>query len=186
MWSDEMVIILRNLIADVSSTPTYDDSRLQQLLLIAGQFNQQDVTFKQAYAINVVDATLTPDPTDVTTRDDAFINLALLKAACIIDNNEARLAAKRAVLMRDNTFTVDNRSVAESILQIWQKGWCQHFVDARYEFLAGNIGSAGGAVIGPFRVYAGYYGGPWTPDGNYAGGSVFGVGSDVLNDGRYR
>ena len=193
-WPTEMTVILRHLINDLGtgSSPgeptvfTYDDTRLTALLLVAAQLTQQDVTFGQTYTINISELLLSPDPTLPPTRDDAFINLSILKAACIIDNSEARYAAKRAVLMRDNNFTVDNRGAAEAVLQIWQKGWCEHYANARYEFMAGNVGSAGGAIIGPFRVYAGYYGGPWTPDGNYAGSILYGNGMDTLNDGRYR
>lgn len=196
-WNAEMLIILRHMISDLGIPPTYADTRLTQLIAVSAQFVQQEVgSFQQNYSIDVVNSIITPDPTvtevGVSIRDDAFINLVLLKSACITDNSAARLAAQRAVSLRDADKQIDLRNVSAAMLTIWQKGWCQNYEDTRYAYLAGDVGAAGTAIIGPFRDYAaagGYGGGPWTPDGGYAygGSAIYGSRYTGLpNDGRFR
>ena len=184
--------------AGTSATPltyAYSDDRLKELLLSSAQLMQGEITFSQVYTINILGGVLSPDPT-LGIRDDAFINLVMLKAACIIDNCEARYASKRAVYMRDGSNYVDMRGQSQSALALWKKGWCQNYSDARFEFMAGNTASAGMGIIGPFRIAANadVYGAQgWTPDGYGvpgAGGSYPGYASrqsDALgNDGRFR
>jgi hypothetical protein len=192
-WNQEMLIILRHMISDLATPPTYSDSRLIQLLAVAAQFVQEEVgQFQQSYSIDVVNSTITPDPTltqdGVSVRDDSFMNLTMIKAACIIDGAAARLAAQRSVIMRDADKQIDLHFVSPAVLQVWQKGWCKNYEDTRFEYVAGNSGAAGTAIIGPFRAYAAA-GGPWTPDGGdvYGGSAIYGGRrSGLPNDGRFR
>jgi hypothetical protein len=198
MWNIEMVRLLRNLVADWGTgSPageptvyTYSDNRLQEIILLSAQLVQQEVPFTDYYTSDISSMTLDPDPTLDEIRDDGFINLTLLKAACIVDNAAARLAASRGVVMRDAGKEIDLRTVSQSMLVIWQKGWCQNYQDARLEFLYTDASSAGAAIIGPFREYLNTPAGPWNPDGYDIapiGTAVYGgYQSNMLNDGRYR
>jgi hypothetical protein len=190
-WQTETTMTLRYMVADTAIPATYTDISLQELFLIGAHFVQTEITFPTPYKINVAKLLISPDPTLDISRDDPFIDLAILKAACIIDNNEARLAAKRAVIMRDAQKTIDMRQVSLSKIEIWKNGWCNEYETARFQYALGNV-SAGAAVLGPFRLEMNWMTGPWTPNGYgvpYGGGmySYSNRGGDGLaRDGRYR
>jgi hypothetical protein len=170
MWQVEMVILLRHMIGDINEPYVYTDNRLQELILVSSQFVNTEVGgFQQKYQVNVQQLLLKPDPTMSDTRNDSFINLSVLKSACIIDNCVARLAANKSMLLRDADKSVDLRDVGTNIVAIWKAGWCKNYTDAKFEYMAGNMGMAGAAVIGPFRVWSNYNVGPWNIDGAYVG-----------------
>ncbi len=143
----------------------YPDTRLQELLLVSAQLVQPLASFPNAYTVNISELLLTPDPTALNTRDDSFINLVLIKSACIIDNSEARLAAGKGVLLKDDKTTVDARTQALTKLDILKRGWCVNFNDALYAYMLGNV-SLGMAITGPFRIGACPTGDYWAPDDN--------------------
>jgi len=90
-WNIEIPIIVRTLINDLSDTPTYSDERLLQVIVVAAKYVQFDVVLDHQYSINVVNPTITPDPTD--DDDSIFISLVSLKAACITDQSTLRTKA---------------------------------------------------------------------------------------------
>jgi hypothetical protein len=82
-WKKEIPIIVRTLINDLSEdTPTYSDERILQVVAVAAKYVQFDVVLDNKYVVNVVNPTITPDPT--TSDDSIFISLVSLKTACII------------------------------------------------------------------------------------------------------
>lgn len=90
-WKIEIPIIVRTLVNDISSTPTYSDERLLQIIAVAAKYVQFDVVLDNAYAINVVNPEITPDP---TAHDDSiFISLISLKSACLVDQSVLRTKA---------------------------------------------------------------------------------------------
>jgi hypothetical protein len=90
-WQQELTIIVRNLINDLSETPTYSDARIQQLLAVSAKYVQFDVTLDNKYEVNAVDSSISPDPT--ITNDSIFISLVCLKAACLVDQSTLRTKA---------------------------------------------------------------------------------------------
>jgi hypothetical protein len=159
MWSTEMVQILRVLISDLGSTPTNSDDTLEQVILVAAFQTVQEVDFNAEYTISVPDETITPDPTDAASRDDAFINLVSIKAACLLDRSTAALAVKQGIYAVDGKSAVDLRGVGANKLKLLQLGWCAVYDDSKLEHESGQSIIAGAAVMTPFRVYAtsGYY-----------------------------
>ena len=89
-WQTEMVTIVRVLINDLSTTPTYSDDRLEQLIAVAAQYVQFDVNLDNKYTINIASPNITPDPTLSTPKDDIFISLTSLKASCLVDQSTFR------------------------------------------------------------------------------------------------
>ena len=157
-WQTEMVRLLRHLISDLDEDePTYSDDRLQELLLVAAQLVQGTVTFSQTYITDVDEVLLSPDPTVRDQRDDAFINLTLLKAACVLDQADARRYAGQAIEIADYSSRISIRGIASAKLALLDKGWCKAFDEAKFEFESGNVGSAGAAILGPYRTaYSSY------------------------------
>ena len=90
-WQTEIPIIVRTLINDLSETPTYSDERILQVVTVAAKYVQFDVVLDHQYVVNVVNPTITPDPT--ADNDSIFISLVSLKTACIIDQSVLRTKA---------------------------------------------------------------------------------------------
>jgi hypothetical protein len=90
-WEQELTIIVRNLINDLSESPTYSDARIKQLLAVAAQYVQFDVVLDHEYVVNVVNSTISPDPT--LDNDTIFMSLVCLKAACLVDQSTLRTKA---------------------------------------------------------------------------------------------
>lgn len=90
-WQTEIPIIVRTLVNDWSDQPVYSDDRLIQVISVAAKYVQFDVVLDHQYLVDVVSPNITPDPTD--DRDEIFISLVSLKAACIIDQSTYRTKA---------------------------------------------------------------------------------------------
>jgi hypothetical protein len=90
-WQEELTIITRTLINDLTTPYEYSDCRIQQVLSVAAKYVQFDVNLDQKYTIDVVYNNITPDPTE--NKDEIFTSLTCLKAACIIDQGTLRTKA---------------------------------------------------------------------------------------------
>jgi len=90
-WEIEIPIIVRTLINDLEVEPLYSDERLRQIITVAAKYVQFDVVLDYEYQIDVSNMTINPDPTD--DRNEIFISLVSLKAACIIDQSTLRTKA---------------------------------------------------------------------------------------------
>jgi hypothetical protein len=161
MWEEELLLILRALINDLDSTRYSDDSLIKVLLVAAFQVAREPVSFTQDFEVSVVNETITPDPCDTANNtDDAdFVNLACLKAACIIDTGSAILAANNAVAGKDmNAVQFDLKGVASATLALLKQGWCATYKESLTDYIYGT-NSIGRVVMGPFRTFAcSYYG----------------------------
>jgi hypothetical protein len=90
-WEIEIPIIVRTLINDLEDQPVYSDERLKQIIAVAAKYVQFDVVIDHAYSVDVSLGTISPDPTN--DRDEIFISLVSLKAACIVDQSILRTKA---------------------------------------------------------------------------------------------
>ena len=90
-WKKEIPIIVRTLINDLSEIPTYSDERILQVIAVAAKYVQFDVVLDHTYSVDVGNPNITPDPT--SDRDEIFISLVSLKAACIVDQSTFRTKA---------------------------------------------------------------------------------------------
>jgi hypothetical protein len=90
-WQIEIPIIVRTLVNDVADQPVYSDERIIQVVTVAAKYVQFDVVLDHAYLVDVSNLSISPDPTQ--DRDEIFISLVSLKAACIIDQSTFRTKA---------------------------------------------------------------------------------------------
>lgn len=157
MWTIEIPIILRYMINDLSDPPTYTDGRLETLFLVSAQLVQSDIGFSTTYTINIPNTGISPDPTETASRDDTFINLTCLKAACVLGRGEAKVAAGQAIDIRDGQSSISLKGIGTSKLAI-SNNYCKDFEDAKFEYMmtGGNYGGVvpGEFIVGPFKVYA--------------------------------
>lgn len=147
-WQNEMTIMVRTLINDSVEPYQFSDERIQQTILVAGKYVQFDVVLDHAYVIDVVNSTLSPDPTD--DDDEIFIILTSLKAACLVDQGTLRIKAAmdgvRAVL-GPASLTVTGASAGWEM--ILKHGPCKLYDDLVEHWDVANA-SAIAAVLGPF------------------------------------
>lgn len=145
-WQTEITPIVRYLVNDVGSG-VYSDNRLQETIVIAAQLMVYDVNFDKDYTISVNNGTISPDPTD-ETRDDAFINLAAMKASCIILQGEIGTKANQAFKITDGPSTIDT---GQSVLFTQKRldDICGKYEKYRKQYLLGTAKNSA-CVIGPY------------------------------------
>ncbi len=153
-WQDDMTTILRTLVNDILSV-TYTDDSLEQVLVVSGRYVSQELTFSQRFTCDVGNIDITPDPTDDATKDESFVNMTCLKAACMLDRGEAIIAARRAIAVVDGKSSVDLTGIAKAKLTLLEKGgYCSVYDDAKLDYQSGQSRIAGAAVMTPFRIMA--------------------------------
>lgn len=164
-WQAELDILLRVLINDTETPQSFSNSRLEQVIVVAGRLVVQELDFSIAYSMDVVNISITPDPTDTvgSTRNDSFINLVCAKAACIVDRGSALKAASQAIRVKDGASEVDLRDTFKAKLALLNKGWCAVYEDMKDEYIVSQTGVVvGAAILSPFRAYADAYGQLWS------------------------
>lgn len=154
MWQTECIKIIRHMVDDLSSTPTYSQDRLEELFLVAAQLVKQDIVFGQVYTIDVDQLTLSPDPTE-PTRDENFINLVCLKAACMLDFAAARTAAGQAIAIKDGSSSIDLKGTADNRFKFLKEGWCKKYDQAVIDYDINSNQVAGAAIMSPFKTIMG-------------------------------
>lgn len=158
-WQPEMITLLRYVINDVdTSQQEFSDERLGNLLLSAAHLTLGSIDFKSDYVVDVAASGITPDPTS-GARDNNFINLVILKAACLLSAGEYRIASNKGIALRDGPSSVDARGLIAAKKDIMEDS-CEKYKQAEYEYRLGNS-NVGEAIIGPHRNAI--YGGRSTP-----------------------
>jgi hypothetical protein len=159
MWDVEMVLILRHMIDDLDQPPKYTDEKLQQLVLVAAQFVQTENIFETYYTINIENFSLKPDPTKVDTRDNAFINLTLLKSACLLSSAPLIKSSGKFLRVKEGQHEFDSRGNFEGD-KFASQTFCQSYKDAKWDYSTSGNGSLGDIIIGPYRSLIEQYR-PW-------------------------
>jgi hypothetical protein len=151
-WEIEIPIIVRNLINDMSNTPTYSDSRIQQLAVVSAQYVLGDFNLSTNYTVDIVGLDIEPDPSDPATRDTDFIGFIALKSACILDQStfrtKAALEGIRTALGSANLSVSGNLAGYKMILD-QEQGPCKLYDQLILDYNIGNA-TAVQAVLSPF------------------------------------
>ena len=148
-WQGQMSTVVRHLINDVDpSAYTFSADRMETSILVAAQLIIMNVDFGNTYSINVETGYLDHDPTDAGTRDEAFISLVCLRAACIIVGSEIRKESGNAISIKDGPSAIDLRGVPQT-LAILYKYLCDKYEHSMLEYRAGNR-VTGQSILGPY------------------------------------
>ncbi len=146
-WQDEAIPTLRILISDLEGT-TYSDSRLEQTLVVAAKLTAQEVSFDNTYTISVENLSISPDPVD--TEDDIFVNMMVLKAACLVDHStfrtKASLEGLKAQLGPAAMQVGGNLAGFKTLLEL---GPCATYTQFKDDMIWGNLDNVK-AVMSPF------------------------------------
>jgi len=144
-----MSTMVRYLIDDTdSSSYKYSDKRIETTLLVAAQFVTLSTDLNNEYTINVEQCALSPDPTDTGTKDNAFINLTCMKAACIMVGSEVRSESSNAISIKDGPSAIDLRGVASTLVVLYQD-LCKKYDQMQMDYRAGHS-TVGQAILGPY------------------------------------
>lgn len=148
-WQDEAIPTLRILINDMnSSNYTYSDDRLEQTLVVAAKLANQEVSFENTYTISIENVTISPDPTD--EDDDVFLNMIVLKAACVVDHSTFRTrAATEGIKAQLGPAALQVGGNLAGFKTLIELGPCATYTQLRDEMLWGNINNVK-AIMSPF------------------------------------
>ena len=157
-WQAEFITLIRVLIDDLSSPQTYNDKRLTQVLAVAAQLVTNELNFPNKFMVDIQALTIEPSPVDrASTRDENFINLVCIKAACLIERGETRKSVGQGISIRDGSSAIDLRGSMDGRLKLLEKGWCFVYDETKLQYQTSRIGGvAGAAIMTPFRIFAGY------------------------------
>ena len=147
-WQTEISTITRVWINDLSDTPTYSDSRLLQLILVAAKYVKLEVNLEYDYTIDLDNSSISPDPVDI--NDENFIAFVALKSACLLDHSTFRTKAASegisASLGPAKLSVGGNLSGYKTILD---QGPCSLYEQLKMDYEIGNT-SLFKAILGPF------------------------------------
>ena len=148
-WQGNTIAVVRQLIGDTDSTAyTYSDTRIEQTVLTAAMLVNTNTNFVNTYTIDIAGCSISPDPTDTDTKDDPFVALISLKAACIIVGSEVRKESGNAISIKDGPSAIDLRGVTDTLLKLY-KNLCDKFEETLFQYRAGDS-VAGQAILTPY------------------------------------
>lgn len=145
-----MRTILRHLIDDIERPPNrqFSNGRINTIIAVAAQLTLSDIKFKQRYLVDVNDKNITPDPTLTATRDNAFINIVVLKAACLLQTSFLRDAASNSIRIADGGSSISLSGRFEATEKA-SRNYCDMYEKAKWEFEAAGAQIPGKAILGP-------------------------------------
>jgi hypothetical protein len=147
-WQDELVTMLRQVIGDVGSSPTYSDSRLEDMLVTASHMVIQEIPFTNTYTVDISNVTISPDPT--TEKDTEFKNFAVLKAACLADQSTLRTKALQAgISAKLGGASISTSNSLKGYEVLLNQGPCAAYQEMKWEYELGNA-NAIRAILSPF------------------------------------
>lgn len=151
-WEIEIPIIVRNLINDLEDPPIYTDDRIKQLAVVASQYVLNDINLSITYTVDIINQTITPDPSDPNSRDTDLIGFIALKSACILDQStfrtKAALEGIKTALGSANLSISGNLAGYKMILD-QDQGPCKLYEQLTLDHNIGNA-TAVSAVLSPF------------------------------------
>lgn len=147
-WQDDLTIIVRTLVNDLDTPYEFSDERIQQVLVVAAKFVQFDVNLDYLYTIDVVNSSIMPDP--VANKDDIFVSLMALKAACIVDQGAFRTkAALEGIKTSLGSANLSISGATQGFKDIISHGACALYDELTAHWDVKNA-SAIAAVLSPF------------------------------------
>lgn len=146
----EIPIIVRTWINDLEETPIYSDDRLQQVILVASQYVTREINLDTQYKCDLINLTITPDPSLANDRDQTFISFVALKAACMLDQSTFRTkAATEGIRAGLGAASISVGGNLKGYKDILDNGPCKMYEKLRMEYEIGNA-NAIKAILSPF------------------------------------
>lgn len=159
MWEEILVELLRATVGDW--TNTYDADNLAKLLVVSATQVARMAQFEHNFTGDILAVSISPDPCESETLDLSFQNLIVLRAACMLQQQELKKAAGQSISVKDGPSAIDTRGAATAIIEFLKSGksFCDDFAASLAQYQADITQVAGAAVMGPIRVFAGGHSG---------------------------
>lgn len=144
-WENTLTTMVRHLIGDLSTTPTYDDPRIQQGIVVAGLIVAQEYSFATDYTFDIDAPEISPDPTLTAYLDKEAMALFTLKTACILNLNSYQGAVGNGIKVRDGDSEVDTTGSFKGWKDIIDLGPCgayKKLLDTLSQNKSMNVGKA--------------------------------------------
>lgn len=149
-WQFEIPIVVRSLIGDFTDPPMYSDDRINQIAIVASQYILSEIILNKQYEINIINGTISPDPSDPISRDSDFISFWGLKTSCMIDQSSLRTRAISAGIRTSlGSALLDIDPNMDGYKLLLENGPCKVYDKLRLEYNIGNS-SILQAVLSPF------------------------------------
>jgi hypothetical protein len=148
-WNTTMVTMTRVLISDLATPYKYSDERLEQLIVVAAKYVQQDIYGFTDYTVTIDTPDISPDPTVGNDKNDAFVNFTVLKAACIADQSTFRSEAlKEGIRVNCGPAAIAVGGRLKGFQTLLEMGPCAAYDEMRTDYIFGNISIQ--AILTPF------------------------------------
>lgn len=148
-WKDNLTLIVRHFINDTEMPYNFDDARIQQAIVIGGLMSSREYDYQQEYIFDIIDLTISPDPTSSETYDAVAIALFTLKASCIISTNQHQNAVKTGLRIRDGDSEIDTTSGLRGYSDLLKIGPCAMYKEMLEKLKNNRIGTMGSAIVSP-------------------------------------
>ena len=127
-WQNTSLIMLRTMLNDAGcDTVRYTPQRLDDLLITSAYLLPLEVNFQNDYVVDVELRTITPNPISQDDGDE-FINLLVLKAACMADEGNFRTAAlAQGVSARIGPAALTTTSYGQYLGTLLNEGPCKAY-----------------------------------------------------------
>ena len=149
-WDVDLVTVLRVLIGDLNSPQKNTDLYLKKILITAGILVSNEIDLNNDYIFDITGVTIVPDP--ITLGDIQVQALLPLKASCLLNQSDFRIALSQGVSIRDGDTQITTSVSFAGYADILKLGPCKS-----YELLVNKLNAAssslvGGAVLGAYRA----------------------------------
>ena len=150
-WQDTMVTMLRILLNDnEDGVQTFTDKRLEQVLVMSASLVQQEINLDNSYTIQFLCGSISPDPTDSATEDSTFVNLVVMKSACMIDVGSLRAAAFAAgIKAKCGPAVIETLKRMDGFKTLIEEGYCAMYAEMKNDYQFGNTSHLK-AILSPF------------------------------------
>lgn len=161
-WQTTLVTMVRNLIGDLSATPTYSDAQIQESITVAAYMVYAEYPFSVQYTFDLDTPDITPDPTVSDPIDYAAVALFPLKAACMLNLNSMQTSVGNSIRVKDGTSEIDTSDGFKGWESILKNGPCQAYDKLLKQLQYNGVRGVGGtvasfrAVVTPINI-TGFY-----------------------------
>lgn len=150
MWNVEITRYTRSLIGDIVPPYIYTDSTINQVILTAARIVIQDTNISGYATMLGVSGYISPDPTILC--DDDFVYLIALKAACLLDTNQARSMVNIGVggttaILGPMSYNFQAQSTA--VQDLFDYGLCNSYEEFARRYALGDMSNLLSVVLSP-------------------------------------
>src|SRR5688572_18930057 len=149
-WQDTLVTMVRYLINDTTDPFKFEDSKIQDAILVSALLVRNEYPFKTSYTLDLTSQEILPDPTEPESYDPDAMALWTLKAACMLYTNLYQSAISTGIKVRDGDSEVDTTGGLKGYADILKNGPCSAYKELLKTMLTTRGMNQGKAILSPY------------------------------------